>query len=170
MPKSQCFNQLVRLKHAKSRHKFSALGAAAGLLAGCLMTVPALAAQGTWTVVPNNPGTGGNAFGLWLLTDGSVLSHGNALNQWSRLIPGADGNYADGTWVQESASPWAMGGATERILNDGRFMETGAEYIYAEPSGYSSTDYNDVQIFDPLANAWTIGAPGLYGDIGDSGT
>ena len=55
-------------------------------------------------------------------------------------------------------------------MRDGRFYEAGGEYIYFWPLGSSSKDYNSVEIYDPVANTWTIAAPGLYGDIGDSGS
>lgn len=141
---------------------------AAGLLALGALSVHA--AQGTWTAAPPEPLNGGAAFGLWLLTDGTVLSHSNALNHWCKLVPDATGSYANGTWVQLADSPWALGGAEEHVLKDGRFLETGAEYVYAWPTGSSGTDYNDVQIYDPVANTWTIGPKGLYADIGDSGS
>jgi hypothetical protein len=125
---------------------------------------------GTWTACPSSTINGGPAFGIWPMSDGSVLSHGNALNVWVKLTPSTTGGYAGGTWTTLANSPWALGGAEEHLLNDGRLMETGAEYVYSWPSGSSSTDYNDVQIYDPVANTWTIGPKGLYGDIGDSAT
>ena len=51
------------------------------VLASSAVARPARAA-GTWTAAPSNAVNGGPAFGLWLLTDGTVLSHGNALNHW----------------------------------------------------------------------------------------
>ncbi len=73
------------------RLRFGALGAALVLLSSALAK-PASAA-GTWTAAPTNPGVG-QAFGLWLLTDGRVISHGNALNHWVVLTPDAKGSYA----------------------------------------------------------------------------
>src|SRR5690349_15750648 len=55
-------------------------------------------ADGTWEMAPVNPATGGQAFGLWLLTDGRVLSHGSGLNNWVILTPDAKGSYVNGTW------------------------------------------------------------------------
>ncbi|WP_165864010.1 LamG domain-containing protein [Capsulimonas corticalis] len=126
------------------------------------------AAQGTWTAAPSETVNGGPAFGLWLLTDGSVLSHSNALNHWCKLVPDANGSYANGTWVQLANSAYARGGATEHVLKDGRFLEAGGEYIYAWPTGGSSADQNTVEIYDPVANTWTLQAPGLAGIIGDT--
>ncbi len=143
------------------------LSIAAALIA-CALAKPAHAA-GTWTAAPINPGVG-QAFGLWLLTDGRVISHGTALNHWVVLTPDAKGSYANGTWKSVASSAYARGGAQEHVLKDGRFFEAGGEYIYAWPTGGSSSDYNTVEIYDPIANTWTLEAPGLYGDIGDTGS
>jgi len=129
---------------------------------------PGFAAQGTWTAAPSEPQNGGPAFGLWLLTDGTVLSHSDALNHWCKLTPDANGSYANGTWTQLANSAYARGGATEHVLKDGRFLEAGGEYIYAWPSGGSSADQNTVEIYDPVANTWTLKAPGLAGIISDT--
>jgi len=139
-------------------NKAASLAGAVAFLAGCMAATPAIAAQGTWTAAPSEPVNGGAAFGLWLLTDGTVLSHSNALNNWCKLVPGADGNYADGTWVQLASSAYARGGAEEHVLSDGRFLESGGEYIYAWPSGGSSSVQNSVEIYDPVANTWTLEA------------
>ena len=136
--------------------------------AGCFTTIAQQAQAGTWTACPSNTVNGGPSFGIWQMSDGSILSHGNSLSAWVKLTPSVTGGYAAGTWTSLASSPWALGGAEEHLLNDGRFMETGAEYVYSWPSGSSGSDYNDVQIYDPAANTWTIGPRGLYTDIGDS--
>jgi len=144
--------------------------AALALAIGGFTTIvqQAHAAQGTWTAAPSETVNGGPAFGLWLLTDGSVLSHSDALNHWCKLVPDANGSYANGTWVQLANSAYARGGATEHVLKDGRFLEAGGEYIYAWPSGGSSADQNTVEIYDPAANTWTLKAPSLAGIIADT--
>jgi hypothetical protein len=141
------------------------------------------AADGTWTTAPINPGVG-QAFGLWLLTDGTVLSHGSGgLNHWVILTPDSTGSYANGMWKTVATSAFARGGATEHVLKDGRFLEAGGEYIYAWPahdgvaacaSGCAqppdgSPLFKNVEIYDPVANTWTVEADGLY-DIGDTGS
>lgn len=126
--------------------------------------------SGTWTPAPFSAANGGPAFGLWLLTDGTVLSHGGDLHQWVKLTPDAQGNYANGAWTVLADSNYGRGAAQEHVLRDGRFYEAGGEYIYFWPPGSSNKDYNSVEIYDPVANTWTIAAPGLYGDIGDSGS
>ena len=143
------------------------LGALAALAA--LTAASPVRAAGTWTAAPVNPGVG-QAFGLWMLTDGRVISHGKALNNWVVLTPDKKGSYANGTWKSVASSAYARGGAQEHVLKDGRFFEAGGEYIYVWPPGGSSSDYNTVEIYDPVANTWTLEAPGLYGDIGDTGS
>ena len=125
---------------------------------------------GTWTAVPVNPYNGGAGTFLWLLTDGSVLSNGSDLHQWVKLVPDQFGDYTKGTWKQLATSPYGVGAAQEQILPDGRFYQAGGEYVYQWPSGSSSNDHNGVQLYDPVANTWTLGQPGLYGNLWDTGT
>jgi hypothetical protein len=158
-----------------TRPRVGALVSAVATGAALIALAPPLHAQtsiGTWTRAPANPATGGAAFGLWLLTDGTVLSHGQALNNWVVLTPDRKGSYANGTWKTVASSGYARGGAQEHVLRDGRFFEAGGEYIYACPTGVAncSSQYNTVEIFDPVANTWTVEAPGLFGDIGDTGS
>jgi MYXO-CTERM domain-containing protein len=163
----------------------AALGATLTLALSAL--APSAAAEGTWTAAPINPGVG-QAFGLWLLTDGTILSHGSGgLNHWVILTPDKTGSYANGTWKTVATSAFARGGATEHVLNDGRFLEAGGEYIYQWPAhdGVAACTptnatpctqppdgsplYMNVEIYDPVANTWTVEADGLY-DIGDTGS
>jgi MYXO-CTERM domain-containing protein len=144
-----------------------------------LVTITALPAnaEGKWTAAPLSASNGGPAFGLWLMTDGTVLSHGNALNHWVKLTPDKKGSYANGTWTTVASSAYARGGAQEHVLKDGRFFEAGGEYIYVYPGCASgcaqppngSPLFKNVEIYDPLTDTWTIQASGLY-DIGDTGS
>lgn len=125
---------------------------------------------GTWTAVPVNPYNGGAGTFMWLLTDGSILSNGSDLHQWVKLVPDQFGDYTKGTWKQLATSPYGVGAAQEQILPDGRFYQAGGEYVYQWPSGSSSNDHNGVQLYDPVANTWTLGQSGLYGNLWDTGT
>ncbi|HEX4476157.1 MAG TPA: hypothetical protein VH142_13820 [Polyangiaceae bacterium] len=134
-------------------------------------------AAGTWVEAPPNPTTGGQAFALWLMTDGTVLSHGSQLNNWVILSPDKTGDYSKGTWKSVASSAYSRGGAQEHVLKDGRFFEAGGEYIYAEPGcssncaqpGNGSPLFKNAEIYDPVANTWTVEAPGLY-EIADTGS
>jgi MYXO-CTERM domain-containing protein len=130
------------------------------------MAAAAPATDGTWTVAPTNPGVG-QAFGLWLLTDGTVLSHGQALNNWVVLVPDAKGSYANGTWKAVASSVHARGGAQQHVLRDGRFFQAGGEYI--DGPDCTTALCPTTEIYDPVANTWTPEATAPY-DIGDTGS
>ena len=169
----------MRLPFRTTSSRF-ALAAALALAASGL-ALPAHAA--TWTKGPKTLG-GGPAFGLWLMTDGRVLSHaGGSLNTWMLLTPDKTGSYVNGTWKAVANSAFARGGATEHVLKDGRFLEAGGEYIYVwpahdgvaacasnctQPPGGSPL-FKNVEIYDPVANTWTIEADATN-DIGDTGS
>jgi hypothetical protein len=107
---------------------------------------------------------------MWLMTDGSVLSNGSDLHQWVKLVPDQFGDYTKGTWVQLATSPYGVGAAQEQMLPDGRFYQGGGEFVYQWPAGSSSNDHNGVQLYDPVANRWTLGQSGLFGNLQDTGT
>ena len=167
MSKTTNDTQLTRPSSAcKSGPRFLlATALAAGLAAA---VAPGVArAQLTWTKAPSNTAAGGGAFGLWLLTDGTVLSHGNGLQNWVILTPDKKGSYTTGTWKSVAASTYARSGATQHILKDGRFFQAGGEYI----NGPACTPALCVttEAYDPVANTWTALAPAPY-DIGDTGS
>jgi len=162
---------LLLCSHARCDSDSSSLPASTGTVptfASVQALVTGGAKPGTWTPAPYSTANGGPAFGLWLLTDGSLLSHGGDLHQWVKLVPDSHGNYANGAWVVLADSHYGRGAAVEQTLKDGRFLEAGGEYIYFFPPGSSANDHNSVEIYNPLTNIWTLVAPGLYGDISDS--
>ncbi len=143
---------------------------AAGVLLACAVGARTANAApttgGTWVVAPTNPGVG-QAFGLWLMTDGTVLSHGQALNNWVILTPDAKGSYANGTWKAVASSVHARGGAQQHVLKDGRFFQAGGEYI--DGPDCTTALCPTTEIYDPVANTWTPEATAPY-DIGDTGS
>src|ERR1039458_3041922 len=110
----------------------------------------------------------GDAAGMLLLTDGSVIVQGLCSNLWYRLTPDASGNYANGTWSQiasmsSSYSPLYYASA---VLPDGRVIVEGGEY---------NTDCSTVveqangAIYDPVANTWhSVSPPSGWTTIGDA--
>jgi len=143
-----------------------ARGAALALaLAVSSLALPAQAA-GTWTQMTSTP-SGGPAFGLWLLTDGRVLSHASALNTWAILTPDKTGSYVNGTWKTVASSTHARGGAQQHILKDGRFFQAGGEYI--DGPACTTALCPTAEAYDPVANTWTNLATAPY-DIGDTGS
>ncbi len=156
-----------RTTSLRRRRRPAALAAA--LLLACAAGRSASAAPsaaGTWTTAPKNPGVG-QAFGLWLLTDGTVLSHGKALNNWVILTPDAKGSYANGTWKAVASSVHARGGAQQHVLKDGRFFQAGGEYI--DGPDCTTALCPTTEIYDPVADTWTPEATAPY-DIGDTGS
>jgi MYXO-CTERM domain-containing protein len=136
------------------------------ILAACTSAASASAA-GTWAKAPVNPGTGGQAFGLWLLTDGTILSHGSALNHWVILTPDKTGSYVNGTWKNVANSTHARGGAQQHVLKDGRFFQAGGEYI--DGPACTAALCPTAEIYDPVANTWKDAATAPM-DIGDTGS
>ena len=65
----------------------------------------------------------------------------------------------------------------EHVLKDGRFLEAGGEYIYVYPGcsancaqpGNGSPLFKNTEIYDPVADKWTVQTPALY-EIADTGT
>jgi hypothetical protein len=131
---------------------------------------PVPGTPGTWAAVPVNPFNGGAGTFMWLLTDGSILSNGSDLHQWVKLVPDQFGDYTKGTWVSLATSPYGLGAAQDQMLPDGRFYQSGGEFIYQFPSGSSSNDHNGVQLYNPVTNSWTLGQSGLFGNLWDTGT
>jgi hypothetical protein len=129
--------------------------------------LPASADGGTWTAAPANTAAGGQAFGLWMMTDGKVLSHGSALNHWVLLSPDRKGDYSKGTWKAAASSSHARGGAQQHMLKDGRFFQAGGEYV--DGPACTPALCKGTEIYDPVADKWTDVAPGMY-EIADTGS
>jgi MYXO-CTERM domain-containing protein len=153
----------IMRRRSNIRHAYFS---AAVLIVASAIALPVNAA-GTWTVAPTNPGTGGGAFGLWLLTDGTVLSHGSALNNWVILTPDKTGSYAKGTWKTVASSVHTRGGAQQHILKDGRFFQAGGEYI--DGPACTPALCPTAEIYDPVANVWKDAATAPYA-ISDTGS
>src|SRR3569833_1112725 len=110
------------------------------------------------------------------MTDGSILVSGWAGDQttsanltWYRYAPDATGNYANGTWSKLASAPWGAQYYPSFILNDGRFWMAGGEYVstqWANPP--DSLAHDHVLEYDPVADTWTSGPDGMYGNIGDT--
>ncbi|HEY4016696.1 MAG TPA: hypothetical protein VGM06_25345 [Polyangiaceae bacterium] len=162
IPSRRSFSRPLKMRSLGRAGLFAALA-----LATTSVALPASATGGTWTMAPVNPATGGGAFGLWLLTDGTILSHGNGLNHWEILTPDKTGSYIKGTWKAAAASVHARSGATQHVLKDGRFFQAGGEFI--DGPACTTALCNTAEVYDPVANTWTDLPPGLM-DIGDTGS
>ena len=117
---------------------------------------------------------------MLLLTDGSVIAHGNGTSKWYRLIPDKSGSYANGSWVATSPmltdsnltatmngpsyEPLFFGSA---VLQDGTLLVFGGEYNVKFCNG-CSVDALEVQLYDPVTDSWTVlPTPPGWTNIGD---
>src|ERR1700680_1005815 len=103
---------------------------------------------GIWTPSKNTPPF--NASTMLLLTDGTVICQGIESTNWWKLVPDAYGDYIDGTLVQIASAPNNPLYYASAVLRDGRVFTAGGEY------SSSGADLLAAQIYDPVANAWTI--------------
>jgi hypothetical protein len=125
-----------------------------------------------WTPLVNPPpfGTPGT---MLLESDGTVLVHNEpdnntvaATNEWWKLTPDANGNYADGTWSQIASMPtnYAPLYFGSAILPDGRMIVEGGEY-----NGENAVWTNQGAIYNPVTNSWrNVPPPHGWTNIGDA--
>jgi len=132
--------------------------------------------MGSWKGLTNQPTF--NADTMLLLTDGTVMCHETSSKNWHKLTPDANGSYVNGTWSDltslpdNSGIPSANGGPTQAplyfasaVLRDGTVITGGGEYN----SGNANADILTMQIYDPVADAWTaVATPPGWTGIGDA--
>jgi hypothetical protein len=128
-----------------------------------------------WTTVSvANAPSGFNAGTMLLMTDGSVMIHGDTSQNWVRLTPGNDptqagGIYANGSFVATQTMSSIREYFASGVLTDGRMYVIGAEY--SDTSGNPKA-LKDGETFDPQTGAWTpISKPSpafdyVKGDVG----
>jgi Kelch motif len=114
----------------------------------------------SWDVLTNPPGFGTST--MLLLTDGRVICQEDGTANWSALTPDAQGSYKNGTWAPIAPmASWRRYYASA-VLANGNVLVAGGE---AAPTG----DTNDCEIYDPVADSWTVIAPpGGWPNIGDA--
>lgn len=110
-------------------------------------------------VVGGSSANGGTAF---LLTDGTVMMQecqlGYGTRRWWKLTPDNFGSYAGGTWSRLADSHVARKYFASAVLADGRVVVCGGEY--SDTSGTDQgDDTNACEIYDALADAWTVFSP-----------
>jgi hypothetical protein len=89
-------------------------------------------------------------------TDGSILVQAYDGQTWMKLTPDAMGSYLNGTWTTLAPEPVARLYFASQIMPDGRLFVAGGEYSGpALQPNWSNTG----EIYDPLANTWTVIAP-----------
>ena len=127
----------------------------ASLLAGML-----LGAMGGAVMPVTNVPIDGVIYGLFL-TDGSLLFQGGLLQDFYRFKPDSKGGYANGTLFPAAALPpnyipYATSGG---VLPDGRVLLIGGEYSLLSNNQLTFSFTNQMAIYDPNADTWTMIAP-----------
>ena len=90
---------------------------------------------------------------MLLLSDGSVMAEqGQASGitaNWYRLKPDSHGSYVNGTWSTLASMHDSRLYFSSQVLTDGRVFVAGGEYG-------SATNKQTGEVYDPLANTWTL--------------
>jgi hypothetical protein len=141
------------------------------IFAAALLAGTSLAQAGTVTPI-DNPPADGVIYGF-LLTDGSLLFQGGLLQDFYRYKPDSSGSYVHGTLYPAAALPpnyipYATSGG---VLPDGRVLLIGGEYELLSNNTLTFSFTNQMAIYDPKADTWTMVAPPFGPDwdfIGDS--
>jgi Galactose oxidase, central domain len=141
---------------------------AAALLAGTSLG----AVAGTVAQLRNNLPFDGVNHGF-LLTDGSILFQGGLLQDFYRFKPDSKGSYVNGTYFPAAALPsnyipYATSGG---VLPDGRVLLIGGEYTLLSNNTLTFAFTNQMAVYDPKADKWTMVAPPSGPDrgfVGDS--
>jgi hypothetical protein len=113
--------------------------------------------------------TVGTPFGLsnpLLMTDGTVIMHISNSQNWWRLTPDINGNYATGTWSTFATLPSNYGPLYfgSEVLPDGRVVMNGGEYNLG-----TANDTNLGAIYYPSFGGWLpVAPPAFMAKIGDS--
>ena len=131
------------------------------LLAGVLALFPGpINAAGSWTPLTNRAPD--NIDNLLLLSDGTVMAAsgepgaGGFGNAWYRLTPDANGSYLNGTWSTLAPMNYTRLYYSSQVLRDGRVLVAGGEY---------GTGTNSAEVYDPVANTWTVTPPPPAGQV-----
>lgn len=123
---------------------------------------PAYAATGWQTLAHSAPFAASTAL---LLTDGTVMVQEGNGKRWARLTPDAFGSYQNGTWTMLPQMNDPRLYYASAVLGDGRVVVAGGEYH----GGNTAVEFNGVEIYDPVANAWhTVAPPSGWSTIGDA--
>jgi hypothetical protein len=118
---------------------------------------------GAWAPLAHPPPRAAGHF--LLLTDGTVMAEdlGSGYGPgWFRLRPDSHGNYANGTWTTLASMHYTRLDFSSIVLRDGKVLVAGGEY---------GSGTNTAEVFDPVANTWTLTGPAPAGQVAffDSG-
>jgi hypothetical protein len=131
------------------------------LLAMALVLVPGRAgAAGTWVPLTNRAPD--NIDLLLLLSDGTIMAAsgepgaGGVGDAWYKLTPDTNGSYLNGSWSTLAPMNFERLYYSSQVLRDGRVLVAGGEY---------GTGTNSAEVYDTLANIWTITPPPPPGQV-----
>jgi hypothetical protein len=115
-----------------------------------------------WTPLANlAPSPAGT---MLLLTDGTVMVHGNPFDTWMRLSPAANGSYAAGTWSALAPMSEQRLYFASHVLQSGKVWVLGGEYT---GTPLQPTWTNTGEVYDPVANSWAPIASHPDANFGD---
>lgn len=83
---------------------------------------------------------------MLLLSDGTVMCQNGGNTTWYRLTPDIHGSYVNGTWTTLAPMHDSRRYYGSQVLRDGRVYVAGGEY---------GTGGGKMELYDPLADAWT---------------
>ena len=110
-----------------------------------------------WTPLTNQSPSGPDGIQIMIqATDGSILVQAYDGQSWMKLAPDAKGSYINGTWSTLASEPVARLYFASQVLTDGRLFVAGGEY---SGPGLLPNWSNTGEIYDPIANVWTIITP-----------
>ncbi len=98
---------------------------------------------------------------LLLLTDGRVMALATDKQSWFILTPDSAGNYNDGTWTAAAPMNVARDDFVSNVLADGQVLVLGGEHASDNPAGFTSSS----EIYNPVANTWTLINPAFPGPL-----
>lgn len=114
-------------------------------------------ASPSWQPLTNQAPSGPNGIQIMIqATDGSILVQSYDGQSWMKLTPDKKGSYINGTWTTLASEPVARLYFASQIMPDGRLFVAGGEY---SGPGLLPNWSNTGEIYDPLANAWSIITP-----------
>ena len=120
------------------------------------------ATAGTWVPLVNTAPGGVQL--MLLMTDGTIACYdgdGDAVTggDWYKLTPSSSGSYINGTWSAMATMHDSRRYQSSQVLRSGKILMAGGEY---------GTGANTAEVYDPLANTWTLTpSPGVT-DFTDS--
>jgi hypothetical protein len=114
----------------------------------------------SWDVLSNSPGFAAST--MLLLTDGRIICQQDGSPNWSALAPDAHGSYQNGSWSALTPMSIYRRYYASAVLASGKVLVAGGEDA-------PTSDTNVCEIYDPVADSWTVIAPPAgWTNIGDA--